>query len=81
MACLKPHGHGGLTPQEERIMDLWDDGRSAREIHTRTGIPARTVSKAVTMYHSDADDGRERRMLAQGSARLLAAIERARIAA
>lgn len=40
----------GLTRSEERIMALWDAGRSIEQIAADTGFRLRTVGSTVSMF-------------------------------
>lgn len=51
MATLNSHG---LEPQEEAIMDLWDEGLSVPDIAQRLGF---SVARVETVTHNYADNG------------------------
>lgn len=64
------------TALETRIMDLWDSGHSKQAIARQLGIDLRAVNR-VFGYMLDREAG-QARAIAQGSARLAAAIMEAR---
>lgn len=67
-----------LTPQETRIMDMWEGGMSMQRIAHRLNLKRRTVSNTVNMYDAGNLARTERAALTAGSARLFAAIKAAR---
>lgn len=67
-----------LTPQETRIMDLWDGGLSIKEIAGQTGIRQRKVENTVSHYCGRADKRVHEASVRKGSAALLAAIQQVR---
>lgn len=71
-----PDSEHGLGPQEQAIMDLWDEGRSEEQIAAELGLSLVWVQRAVDAY---AEKGPDRWHLAVRPAteRLLAAIARA----
>jgi DNA-binding CsgD family transcriptional regulator len=70
------HGHTGMTPAEAAVMDLWDAGNGFAAIARQLQRPRRNVEKVVTMYHIG-DRRKQEAIVRQGSADLLAALQRA----
>lgn len=61
-----------LTPQEQKIMDLFDAGLTARRVAHRTGLSLPTVEKTIQMYNwSMIPDRRREASIALGSKTLL----------
>ena len=69
-------GGSGLTPQEVRIMDLWDAGYSQAEIVARTGLAAAPVQRTVDYYHGRHETRQMHARVASGSEKLLQALVR-----
>lgn len=67
----------GLTPGEQRIMDLWDAGLPMAAIARRLDAPRARIAKAITAYHDDGEQARDNSHMVRASARLAAAINRA----
>lgn len=63
------------TPQENRIMDLWDGGLSIKQIAAQTGLRKKTVETTVSYYHGRAEQRLQEASIRAGSAALLAAIQ------
>ncbi len=66
------------TPQENRIMDLWDSGLSISQIAEQTGIGRHKVENTVSYYHGRAEQRLQEASIRAGSAALLAAIQQVR---
>lgn len=71
----------GLTPGEERIMDLWDAGRSMQTIARDLGATLQRVRRVVTYYNGDGELAAQNHAMAAACAQLAAAINRERQAA
>ena len=63
------------TPQENRIMDLWDGGLSINQIADQTGIRLHKVQNTIAYYHGRAEQRVQEASIRAGSAALLAAIQ------
>lgn len=76
MAGAIPDSEHGLGPQEQAIMDAWDEGKSEEQIAAELGLSLGWVERAVHVY---AEKGTDRWHLAVRPAtqRLLDAIARA----
>jgi hypothetical protein len=70
-------GHG-LTPSERAVMDLWDEGCSAKQIATFLSKDLKAVNRVIGTYSIKASDRPSAfdRMAIAGSKALLAAILR-----
>lgn len=66
------------TPQENRIMDLWDGGLSIQQIAAQTGIRQHKVENTVSYYHGRAEQRLQETSIRRGSRALLAAIQQVR---
>lgn len=66
------------TPQENRIMDLWDGGLSIRQIADQTGIRQHKVENTVSYFSGRADQRIHNAAMRAGSAALAAAIAQVR---
>lgn len=76
----KPFGYSGMSPLERQVMDLWDAGKSVKQILAALGTPdnrRRTyVDRIISTFDGKAEY-REFRTDTRGSTdRLLAAIAR-----
>ncbi len=71
----------GLSPQDARIMDLWDAGHGDRPIALLTGLPLATVRLTISEYYEGDERKRDHASIAAGTAALNAAIASARAAA
>lgn len=67
-----------LTPQEIRIMDRWEAGRSMQQISHDLTLSFATVKRTVTYYDAGNLGRTTDAAIVRGSARLLAAIAQAR---
>lgn len=70
----------GLTPGEERVMDLWDAGLSTTAIGRALALPQDRIIRTVSYYHDSGDHTRERSAMARASDQLATAIQQARAA-
>lgn len=73
MSSLNAHG---LEPQEEAIMDAWDEGRSVEDIAREFGVSVRRVERIVANIAETPVDRWQLR-IPTATDRLLAAIARA----
>ena len=62
------------TPQENRIMDLWDGGLSIKQIAAQTGIRLHKVEHIVSCFSGRNEQRVAEASIRAGSAALLAAI-------
>lgn len=66
------------TPQETRIMDLWDGGLSIKQIADQTGIRQHKVENTVSYFHGRHEQRVQEGLIRKGSMNLLAAIKQVR---
>lgn len=66
------------TPQETRIMDLWDSGLSIKQIAVQTGIRQHKVENTISYYHGRHEQRVQEASIRKGSMALLAAIAEVR---
>jgi DNA-directed RNA polymerase specialized sigma24 family protein len=66
------------TPQETRILDLWDGGLSIKQIAAETGIRSKTVENTVSYFHGRHEQRVQEGLIRKGSMDLLAAIRQVR---
>jgi hypothetical protein len=66
--------HGGLTPYELEIMELWDGGMGMTAIHRRLGKPLKKIRSTVSLYHAEHEQRDDATSIAAGSAALRDAI-------
>lgn len=69
------------TPVENQIMDLWDQGRSIEQIARSLQITRKRAALIVGTYYDQGERTRAERAMIAGSAKLLAAMNQARMAA
>ena len=70
------HGHGP-TKREQQVLDLWESGKSTKAIAVELGVQVSTVKCVIDRLGGFGDAGVAfNAMVRQGSANLLAAIER-----
>lgn len=70
------HGHSGMTPLERAIMAEWDSGLSIKRIALKLRCPPTRVDRTISTYDGKGDHAFHCRAARDGSAQLLAAIER-----
>lgn len=63
------------TPQEARVMDLWDNGFTKARIAAALSIKPKKVDSIVSMLSGREDQRAEEASIRAGSAALLAAIQ------
>ncbi|MBT0666999.1 hypothetical protein HT136_01285 [Novosphingobium profundi] len=68
----------GITPQEERIMDMREAGNSVHTIARALGISLTVVTRTTGQYGYTGPDKRHEAAMARGSRRLAIAIALAR---
>lgn len=64
----------GLTPQEDAVMQLRDQGLVPRQIAFELGISPDRAARIVAMYDGRSDQSRHNAMMARGSRMLLKAL-------
>lgn len=71
----------GYTCLETRFMDLWDQGYSIEKIARWLRISRDQARRVLCQYYDNGDRTRNERAMIAGSAKLLAAMNQARMAA
>lgn len=71
-----PDSEHGLGPQEQAIMDAWDEGKSEQAIAAELGLSIGWVIRAIRLYSEGAPD-RWHLAVRPATERLVAAIARA----